>query len=121
MMDLASLVQLLMQFIFVFIVSIVFSLFSPLGIGFIIFSIIRRISESEVLKRVSLVFQILLTCLTFLIGVSISLLFLFRGSPFYVYGYGSFIYMLAVLFGVFFVTAINVGIIIWGTRVFSKK
>ncbi len=105
---------------FIFIISIIFSIFSPLGIGFIVFSIIRWKTESEALKKTSLVFQIVLSCLTLLIGLLISLLFVIRGSPLYSYSSDSWIYMLALLFGVGFVIIIFIGIIVWQTKVLNK-
>lgn len=115
-MYIPDILQLIVPSLFIFIITIIFSLFSPLGIGFIIFSIIRWKTESETLKKTSLVFQIVLSCLTLLIGLLISSLFVIRSSPIYLYSSYHWISMLASIFGAGFVTAIYIGIIVWQTK-----
>lgn len=120
-MYISNIVQLIVPLLFIFIISIIFSIFSPLGIGFIIFSIIRLKTDKDSLKKVSLVFQIILTSLTFIIGLLISLLFLFEGTPFHVYGSQAWIFMLSVLFGVSFISIIYIAIIVWETKVINRN
>jgi len=119
--DSFQLVQLIIPLIFLFIISIIFSIFSPLGICFIVFSIIRLKTENKKLKEVSLAFQIILASLNFLIGILISLIFVIKGSPFYVYSSASWLSMLAVIFGVCFVCIVFLAIIVWETKILIKK
>ena len=106
---------------FLFIITTVFAVFSPFGIGFIIFSIIRHKTENENLKKISLIFQIILTALTFLIGILASLLFVIRGSPFYTYGSQALILTGAIIFGTIFISVIAIIVIIWQTRSVENK
>jgi hypothetical protein len=118
-MYLPNLLDLIIPLIFVFIICIVLAIFSPLGIGFIIFSILRIKTENLGLRKASFIFQIILSSLTFFIGLLICLLFLFSGSSFY-YNSG-WIFTLAILFGVGFVVILEVGIIIWESFELNKK
>ena len=116
----SNLITILIQALFFLILSIIFCVFSPFGISFIIFSIIRGKTKNTTLRQVSLVFQIILAVLTFIIGILISLLFSIGGMPFYIYSSGWMI-TLAVIIGVGFVVAIEVGVIIWETHWLNKK
>jgi hypothetical protein len=120
-MYLPNLIQIIIPLLIIFIASIIFSIFSPLGIGFIIFSIIRWKTENDGLRKTSLVFQIILTSLTFLIGFLISLLFVFLGSPFYIFGLQSWIFVIALLSGISFISAVYIGVIIWESKSLFKK
>jgi hypothetical protein len=79
-----------------------------------------RVKSNPQLSKVALVFQIILVVLTFLIGFLIGLLFSIRGSGIYIYNEGLFA-TLAVVLGVGFVCAIEVGVIVWQTHYLSKK
>lgn len=114
-----SLIQYLIMGMIFLVLSMVFSIFSPFGIFFIIFSIVRGKTESETLKKVSFVFQIILAVLTFLIGTLIALLFSISGSPIYVYS-GGWIMTLAAIIGIGFVVAIEIGVIIWQSSSLKK-
>ena len=116
----SSLIQYLIGGLIFLILSIIFSIFSPFGIFFIIFSIVRAKTENEILRKVSFVFQIILAVLTFVIGFLIALLFSISGSSFYVYSSG-WIMTLAVILGVGFVVAVEVGIIIWQSSSLINK
>jgi len=118
--DYGSLIQYLIVGIILFIFSIVFCIFSPFGIFFIVFSIIRAKTQGQTLKTVSLIFQIILASLTLVTGFLIGLLFLIRGSPFYTYS-GGWVLTLAVIMGVFLVVAIEVGVILWQTSLANRK
>jgi uncharacterized membrane protein len=78
-------------------------------------------TENKKLKEVSLAFQIILASLNFLIGILISLIFVIKGSPFYVYSSASWLSMLAVIFGVCFVCIVFLAIIVWETKILIKK
>ena len=115
-----GLIQYLIGGLIFLILSIIFAIFSPLGIFFVIFSIIRGKTKNLTLRTVSFVFQIILASLTFVIGFLISLLFSVRGSSFYAYSSG-WIMTLAVILGVGFVAAVEAGIIIWQSISLKKK
>ena len=112
--------QAIIPALFVLILSIVFAIFSPFGIFFIIFSIVRGKTENETLKRVAFVFQIILAVLTFAIGLVVSILFSISGSPIYVYS-GGWIMTLAAIIGIGFVVAIEIGAIIWQSTSLKNK
>jgi uncharacterized membrane protein YbhN (UPF0104 family) len=87
----------------------VFSIFSPFGLGFAIFSIIRAKAKSKTLKIISLIIQIFLTALTFIIGFVIAILI-----SLYSYGYSySLIISITIILGILLVSAIEITIIIW--------
>jgi hypothetical protein len=96
----------------VFVITSMAAVFSPLGIFFTIFSIIRAKTSSNNLRTVSLVFQIILCSLTFLIGFFISLAILLSG---YNYRIGSeqLIASISIIVGALFIVAIEVGVLIW--------
>jgi len=100
------------MFIVFLIISIILSIFSPFGIGFAIFSIIRGKAESETLRKVSLVFQIILFITGFLLALIIGILFSIKNSGLYLYNQGVIV-TIAVILGAGFVFAIQFGIIIW--------
>jgi uncharacterized membrane protein YbhN (UPF0104 family) len=106
----------LIPFLLVSIISTVVAIFSPFGIVFIIFSIVRLKTKNDKLKRVSFAFQIIMTSITFLLGLLISMLPILSRMG---YNYSniinseSLILTFAILFGVLFVILIEVGIIIW--------
>jgi len=115
----------LIYFAIAFIISTIFCIFSPFGIGFIIFSIVRGKTESEVLRKTSLVFQIILTVITFLLGSIISI-FLLLQNHFY---NGRFsmpsLYetspVLGIFFGVTFVVIIEMVFLFWMSSWINKK
>lgn len=100
-----------------FSLSFVLSIFSPLGIGFIISTIARWRSESESSKKLAFIFQLVFMILTFLAGLVISFL-----APMLVMGNSAWtsynlsrtiIILLSILFGVGFAGAIEIGVTIW--------
>jgi uncharacterized membrane protein YbhN (UPF0104 family) len=112
--------QTLFQALIFLIITIIFSLFSPFGIGFLVFSIIRAKARSKTIKIISLIIQITLTGLTFLIGLIIAVLFSIRSSGIYTYNH-PIITTLIVLLGSLFVLAIEITIIIWESFWIKKK
>lgn len=116
----SGLIQLVIMALIFLIISIILAVFSPLGIGFIIFSIIRGKTSNPSLRTVSLVFQIILSVLTFLIGLIIAVLFLVKGSGIYLYS-GNWIATVAVMLGMCFVVAIEIGIIVWESFWLKKR
>ncbi len=120
MIYMGDIIQYLVMFFIIMIVSMLFAIFSPLGIFFILFSIIRAKAKDLTLRKVALVFQIILIVLTFIIGVLVSLLFVLRDSGFYIYSEG-WIATLAVLCGAGFVIFIEVIIIVWETYRLKEK
>ncbi len=105
----SSTINILFQALIYFILIIVFSIFSPFGMGFAIFSIIRAKAKSKTLKIISLIFQIFLTALTFIIGLVIAILFSLYS---YAYSY-SIIISITIILGSLFVLSIETAIIIW--------
>jgi len=104
----------LFQGMILMILTTVFAIFSPLGIGFIIFSVIRHKTLNSSLKKVSVFFQVFLSIATLIIGVVIAILFFFTRNYGFYYIYGaSWIGGLAVLMGIGFVFVIELGVIIW--------
>ena len=106
----------LFQGLILMILTTIFAIFSPLGIGFIIFSIIRGKTSNNTLKKVSVFFQVFLSIVTLIIGVVIAIVFFFTRNYGFYYIYGaSWVGGLAVLMGLGFVFVIELGIIIWQT------
>jgi len=110
-------VQMFIGMIIYFIVSSIFAIFSPLGIGFIIFSIVRIKTQDEVLRKVSFIVQIITCVLTFIAGILVSLLLSFGNSY-----YGSSLHLpsfeqllpgICVFLGVSFIVLIQLIIIFW--------
>ena len=116
----SNLVSLFIQALIYFIVAIIFSIFSPLGIFFIIFSVIRAKTKNSSLKNVSLVFQIVLAVLTLMIGILIGILFSVMNLGFYFSGF-SWVSTLMIILGVCFVFAIEIGVILWQTSCVKGK
>jgi len=115
-MYLGDLPSMLIYFALTFIVSTIFSLFSPLGIGFIIFSIIRIKTESQGLRTTSLFFQIILSFLTFIIGLLIDFWLFVQAHV--SYNYSSLSNMspyIGIFFGVCFVVILQIITIFWET------
>jgi hypothetical protein len=102
----------LIQTAIVFLITGVLAVLSPFGLAFIVFSFIRGKTKNESLKKVSFIFQVILTALTFVVGVLTSLLFSVRGLPFYSHSQG-WMYAVAIICGIMFVNIIEIGIILW--------
>ena len=111
MIQINNLLSVIVSGIIVFIVTILVYCFTPLGLGFIVFSIVRGITVSETLKKVSFIFQIIIAALTLFIGSILSIILLFSG--YFGYYYGQFIMPLSLLFAVLFIVVFEVVIIIW--------
>lgn len=107
-------IQAVIVVVILFIFSVICAIFSPLGIGFVIFSIIRAKTKSATLRTVAFAFQIILAVFTFIIGLVIALLFSIQSFGFYGYSSG-WIMSLAVISGVLFVVSIEIGVLIWQT------
>jgi len=105
----SSLIEYFIVGMITFIISILLCVFSPFGIFFILFSIIRVKTKNQTLRIISLVFQNISAGLTLIIGFVIALL-----SSMNHYSDGGII-MLAAIIGVCFVFAIEFGVIIWET------
>lgn len=98
--------------IIILIITILISVLSPLGILFWIFSFVRVKTKDKVVRKVSLVIQIASVSLTFLIGLIISLLAFMKTNMSY-FQIQDIIIPLSILFGMIFIVALMVGIIIW--------
>ncbi len=120
MIYLGDILQFLLMFFIIMIVTMLFAIFSPLGIFFIIFSILRVKVKDLILRKVALVFQIILVVLTFIIGLLVSLLFVIRSSGLYASSEG-WIATLAVLCGAGFIIFIEIIIMVWETYWLRKK
>lgn len=112
-------VEMFIGMIVYFVVASIIAIFSPFGIGFIIFSIVRIKTESEVIRKVSFVFQIVICALTLLGGILVSILLSFgnryygSGSNFYLPSFEQLLPGICVFFGVSFIVLIQLIIIIW--------
>jgi len=87
------------------VLTIVISIFSPFGIFFAVFSFLRAYTKNPGLRKTSLIFQIIMVCLTFVIGLLIALLFLLQDFG------ETWPFSLVIVFGVGFVVSIEVIII----------
>jgi uncharacterized membrane protein HdeD (DUF308 family) len=115
-MYLGDLPSMLIYFAIMFVVSTIFSLFSPFGIGFIIFSIIRIKTESEKLRTTSLIFQIILSVLTFIVGLLIAWWFFAQNNMGYNFSNLLAIFpFIGIFFGVCLVVVLQIIIIFWET------
>jgi len=116
----SDLIQIAIMCFIIFIVSSILSIFSPFGIGFAIFSAIRARTQSIGLRKVCLVFQIILPILTFIVGTLIALLFFLQSY----YGYFSIddlFLPLAIFLGVLFIFCVEIGIAIWENSWIKKS
>ena len=120
-----DLTSMLIYFALMFILATIFSIFSPLGIGFIIFSIVRVKTESEALRKISFIFQIILTALTFIIGSIISVLLLlqnhFYNGRFSMPSLYEASPVFGIFFGVCFIIIIQIVFIFWESSWLKKK
>ena len=105
------LMSFVMAFI-IFIVSSILAVFSPFGIGFAIFSVIRAKTESIGLRKVCHVFQIILPILTFIVGTMVSVLF-FMQSYYGYFNIENLFLPISIFLGVIFVSCVELGIAIW--------
>ena len=112
-----DLTQMVLQAVLLFVFSIVIYAFSPFGIGFVIFSIIRGKNKSPGLRTVSFAFQIILSILGLIAGIVVAIFYSLSGM-YYFYGY-NWIGILAIILGIGFVFVIELGILIWQS--FSLK
>jgi hypothetical protein len=105
------------------IVSVVLSAFSPFGIVFAIFSIVRANTKSSRVRTLSFVFQIIVPLATLLIGLAIGILLFLRKSNMYLIGYSipPYVVALGVIFGVFFVAAVEIFILTWQSISLRQK
>jgi hypothetical protein len=102
---------LVMNGIFALCLSSIFSIFSPFGIGFAVFSVLRGVGKNSGLKKVSFAFQIVFSILTFVAGILVALLMVF--SRYYYYGGSRIVVLVGIILGVGLVVALEVGVIIW--------
>lgn len=116
----SDLVQIVIMCFIVFIISSILSIFSPFGIGFAIFSAVRARTQSIGLRKVCLIFQIILPILTFIVGTLIALLFFmqFYYGHFYI---DNLFLPLAIFFGVLFIFCVEIAIVIWENSWIKKS
>ncbi|MBM3234612.1 hypothetical protein FJZ19_05980 [Candidatus Pacearchaeota archaeon] len=108
----SDLLQIVITCLIVFIASSILSIFSPFGIGFAVFSIIRAKTQNSNLRKACLVFQIILPILTLIVGMLIAILFFMTSYHGYFSTETLFIPLL-VFFGVLFVVCIEIGVFFW--------
>jgi len=105
-----SLIEILFTAGIVFILTLLAVIMSPLGLGFIAFSLIKHFTQKQSLKKISFIFQIAITALTFISGIAIISLMLIANSYYF---YGSHFYMIiSMIIGVLFTIAIQIGVIV---------
>jgi len=107
----SNFLQILVYSFIFFIASILYSVFFPFGIFFIVFSIVRMKTSSQALRTTSLVFQIILAGLSFLVGLSIGILVILISGGFY--GGSVLFSFVAFLLGLFMALALEIGVIVW--------
>ena len=117
-----SMLTALIQFLIIIAITCVLSLFSPFGIGFLIFSFIKQVSSNLSLKKASFVFQIILSLLNFLLGLSISIYALAQAGRYGVLNFSNSnsITGIAVLLGVLFIFIVHMAIIVWQSMAKEK-
>jgi hypothetical protein len=98
-----------------FIATTIAAIFSPFGIFYIIFSIIRYKSQDVSLKRISYILQIVFSIVTLVVGITISIFMLFFQNR---YGFDSIqledvFFPIIIFFGVLFVFLLEIGLIIF--------
>jgi len=117
----STFIQNFIGLLIVFIVTTIFTIFSPLGIFFIVFSIIRAKTQNLGLRIVSFALQVILSILTLLSGILVGILFSVRNLGFYYFSSPGWVFSLAVILGVSFVFLIEIGIIVWQGFLLKKK
>ncbi len=115
-----SLIELILQAIVVMIISSFLCIFSPFGIGFAVFSVVRGKTKSKELRKISLIFQILAGVLTFIGGILAVVIVLMGGLGYHPLQW-NIMFILAVLFGVGFIVTLEIVIIIWESMWLRKK
>lgn len=105
-----SLIEILFTAGIVFILTIITIILSPFGIGFIIFSLLRYFGKNNKLKKISFIFQIAITTLTFISGLMTAGILLIANSHYF---YGNHFYIIiSIILGTIFTVLIQTGIII---------
>ena len=107
----SSFLQYILEGFIVFIISLMVCVFSPFGIGFIIFSFVRGFTKSQTARRVSLVFQIIFLVLTFLVGNTVAIYIAVSGGSYY--NFVSWVPIIAIFLGIFFACIIELIVILW--------
>lgn len=108
----SSLLQNIFYGFLIFIISLVACVFSPFGIGFVIFSLVRGFTKSQTARKVSLIFQIIFLCLTFLVGTLIGVYLAVSQGSYHDYN-NYWILIISIFLGIFFACIIELIVIIW--------
>lgn len=96
--------------------SIIFAIFSPFSIVFIIFTIVRAKTLSPEFKKLSFAFQIVFMILNILLGIIAGILFLMMsGSS------DALLILIPAALGVIFVFLIQLFVIIWQNKSSKDK
>ena len=103
-----------------FAITLAVSLFSPLGIGFVVFSILRVKTSGDGLRKVSFVFQIVLSIISFLLAAIIGVIFLANTYWHNIYDSG-FVGGFAIILGAGFVFAMELIVIFWENSWLGKR
>ena len=111
----------LIYFVAMFIIAIIFSIFSPLGIGFIICAIIGMKTQTDIFRKIALISQIVFLSLTFIIGSLICLFILVSGNMFTYSSLTSISLLVGIFFGVCFVVIIGIGILYFEYSSIKKR
>jgi len=78
-----GLFETLFSAIVAFIVVTIFYIFSPFGLGFILFSFVRHFAKDSGLKKASFILQIIFTATGLLVGVALGIAFMVNISYYY--------------------------------------
>ncbi len=103
--------SLIVYSLMIFIITIMISIFMPWNIGFVIFSVVRKLTKNLSLRKISFIFQICLLFLTFVIPLC--LLLMFFDKNYYLQNNFLIIYLIPLLFGTLLVCLVQLFIIIW--------
>ena len=101
--------SILIYFVAMFIIATIFSIFSPLGIGFIICAIIGMKTETDIFRKIAIILQIVFLSLTFIIGSLICLFILISGNMLSYPRLDSIAPLIGIFFGVCFVVILGIG------------
>ncbi len=105
-----ELIMMLLYGLIFLIATIIFSIFSPFGIIFAVFSIAREKTNNIKLKKISLIFQIIMAALNFIVGLLVIFALLLINNRF---NTELLFIIIPIFLGLGFVMILEIGIIIW--------
>lgn len=113
MLNYYSFNQVLIVSLITFAITGFLAVFSPFGIGFVLFSILRIKTKDKKLRKVSFIFQIVLCALTLVVGTLIGLLISIMNNELFL--------LFPVIIGLFLIITAEIGVIIWQSFLIKEK